>query len=86
MASTAFIPSPARLGETAIAVSTARPPGPASVDPDVAALRPPELLESVPERGDEGLPLRVALGIRHQHADVPHPLQVLRALRRPKRR
>ena len=31
---------------------------PASVDPDVAALRPPELLESLPECGDEGLSFR----------------------------
>ena len=52
---------------------------PASVDPDVAALRPPELLESLPERRDAGLSFRVALGIGHQHADPPHAIGLLRA-------
>ena len=52
---------------------------PASVDPDVAALRPPELLESLPERRDPGLSFPVALGKRHQHADPPHPVGLLRA-------
>ena len=55
---------------------------PASVDPDVAALRPPELLESLPERRDVGLCFRVALGIAHQHADPPHPLALLRPRRK----
>ena len=44
---------------------------PAILDPDVAALRPSELLESLPERRDAGLCFRVALGIRHQHANPP---------------
>ena len=65
-------------------VAAARP---ANVDPDVAALRPPELLESLPERRDAGLCFRVALGKRHQHADPPHPLGLLRARgERPRRR
>jgi hypothetical protein len=54
---------------------------PASVDPDVAALRPPELLESLAECCDPGLCFRVALGKRHQHADPAHPFGLLRARR-----
>src|SRR3984893_8451597 len=53
-----------------------RPP---SVDPDIAVLRPAELLESLAERRDKGRPLRVALGICHQHVDPPHPLRLLSA-------
>jgi len=37
---------------------------PASVDPDVVALRPPELLESLPECGDEGPSFPVASACR----------------------
>jgi len=60
---------------------------PASVDPDVAALRPPELLESLAERRDVVLSFKIALGIRHQHADAPHPLTLLRPrCARPRRR
>ena len=60
---------------------------PASVDPDVAALRPPQLLESHPECGHEGLYFRVALGKPHQHANTLHPVGLLRARRqRPRRR
>src|SRR5262249_28178532 len=54
---------------------------PASVDPDIAALRPAELLESLAERRDKGLSFRVALGICHQHVDPPHLLGLLRARR-----
>ena len=54
---------------------------PARVDPDVAAVRPPELLESLPECGDVGLSFRVTLGIAHQHADPPHPVGLLRTRR-----
>src|SRR4029453_3621916 len=49
------------------------------VDLDIAALRPPKLLESPVERRDPGLSFRVVLGIRHQHADAPHPVGLLRA-------
>ena len=38
---------------------------PASVDPDVTALRPPELLEFLLERRDPGLRFLVALGKGH---------------------
>ena len=60
---------------------------PAIVDSDVAALRPPKLLESLPECGDEGLPFPVALGKPHQHTDPPHTVGLLRARRnRPRDR
>ena len=60
---------------------------PASVDPDVAVLHPPKLLESLPERRDIGLSFPVALGKRHQHADPPHLVALLRTRRkRPHRR
>ncbi len=55
--------------------------GPAIVEPDVAALRPPKFLESLLEFGDEGLSFPVALSICHQHADPPHALSLLRARR-----
>jgi hypothetical protein len=55
--------------------------GPPIIDPDIAALRPPELLEPLQERGDADLSFPVALGIPHHHADAPHPLGLLRARR-----
>ena len=54
---------------------------PARVDPDVAALRPPELLESLAECRDVGLPFPIALGKRHQHADPRNLRRLLRARR-----
>jgi len=57
-----------------------RPP---SVNPNVAALGPAELLESLPECGEECLIFVVVLGHCHQHADPAHPVRLLRA--RPKR-
>src|SRR5262245_59939958 len=59
---------------------------PARVDPDVATLRPPELLEPLAERPDAGLCFRVALGIGGQYADPSHPAGLLRARgERPRR-
>jgi hypothetical protein len=55
---------------------------PTSVDSEVAALCPPKLLERLPEYGDENLPFRVVLGVRHQHTDPLHPLGLLRAYRK----
>src|SRR6516165_4602644 len=57
-------------------------PGPAGVDPYVAAFRPPELLERFPKCCDPGLCFRVDLGIAHQHADSPHSVGLLRARRK----
>src|SRR5215831_20614335 len=51
---------------------------PASVNPNVAAIRPSDLLEYVPECGDKALCLRVAFGKSHQHSDPPHRLGLLR--------
>jgi hypothetical protein len=45
---------------------------------DVAALRPPELREFLPERRDIPLRFLVALSKAHQHADPPHPVRLLR--------
>ncbi len=54
---------------------------PTIVDPDVAALRPPELLKFLPERRDERLCFAVALRTSHQHADALHLHGFLRACR-----
>src|SRR5262249_30413018 len=54
---------------------------PAILDPDVATLRPAELPERFLEHGDAGLRFRVALGKRHQHADAPQALALLRPRR-----
>ena len=55
--------------------------GPAVINSDVAALQPPELLQPLAERRDEAPSIRVALGIRHQHADASQPVALLRARR-----
>ena len=52
---------------------------PASVNSDVAAFRPPEFLEPLPECGQVSRKFRVALGMRHQHADPSHLHGLLRA-------
>src|SRR5262249_15332161 len=54
---------------------------PANANPNVAAIRPPELVKSVPECRDITLCLRVALGKAHQHADPPHFIGLLRPRR-----
>jgi hypothetical protein len=51
---------------------------PTSVDLDITALRPPELLEFLPKCRNAGLNLRVALAERHQYADAAHALALLR--------
>src|SRR5262249_56213794 len=48
------------------------------VDPDVAALGPSELLQSLPERSKLGLCFRIVLGVVHQHADASHAVGLLR--------
>src|SRR5262249_17598873 len=54
---------------------------PAGVDPDIAALCPAELLKSLTQRRDAGLPYRIVRGEWHEHADAPHTLGLLRARR-----
>jgi hypothetical protein len=49
-----------------------------ALDLGVTVIRPPKLLESVPERRDMGLCFQVVLGIAHQHTDPPHSVQLLR--------
>src|SRR5262249_41133594 len=59
---------------------------PASVEPHVAVLHPPELLKSLPECGEERRSFQVVLGIAHQYADPPHALGSLSACgSRPRR-
>src|SRR6516165_586681 len=54
---------------------------PANFDPEIAAFRPPNVSECLPERSEPGLRFMVALGIGQQHTDPPHPLRLLRARR-----
>jgi hypothetical protein len=51
---------------------------PASVDLDIAAFSPPEPLEALPECSQVSLKFPVALGMRHQHANPPHSVRLLR--------
>ena len=51
---------------------------PANLDLDVAALQPSKLPKAIPERSDEGVSFRIALGICHQHANPSHALRLLR--------
>jgi hypothetical protein len=51
----------------------------ASVDADIAALRPSELFEPLTECCEARLHIRMLLGQTSQHADAPHPLGLLRA-------
>ena len=60
---------------------------PASVDLDVAPFRPFQLLQSLAESGQVVMKFRVVLGMRHQNADPPFSLDLLRPCRkRPRRR
>jgi hypothetical protein len=54
---------------------------PASINPRVAALRPPELLKPRSERQDAGLRWGIALGQWDQNTDPPCPLDRLPARR-----
>ena len=53
--------------------------GPASVDPHVAAIGPAQLLQTLHERRDSSLRFQIVCGQRHEHADMPHGLVLLRA-------
>jgi hypothetical protein len=60
---------------------------PADVDAKVAAGRPARLLKGLFEYSDADLRVRIALGKRKQHADPPHPIDLLRPRReRPRHR
>src|SRR5260370_1001514 len=51
---------------------------PAILDREVPSFRPAELVQALPEGIEARLPFRVVLADRHEHADVPHPLGLLR--------
>ncbi len=59
------------------AIGIARPP--AGLDPHVAAVGPPQLLQPLQERRDTGLSDRIVRGEVHEHPDPPRPLALLRA-------
>jgi hypothetical protein len=60
---------------------------PARIDLNVAPFHPSQLLESLAERGQVIMKFRVVLSVRHQDADPPFPLRLLRARReRPRNR
>jgi hypothetical protein len=50
---------------------------PAGGHPDTAALYPAEILKSLAQRRDAGLPYRIVRGEWHEQADAPHPLSLL---------
>src|SRR5262249_6161337 len=73
------------LGKSLRGLSAERRP--AIVDLNVVALRPPELLECLPESCQISLSFGIVIGLRHQHANPPHPARLLRERReRPRRR
>ena len=57
------------------------PAAPACVDPHVAPYGPACLLQPLQERREAGLAFRLIGSRVHEHADVPHPLALLRARR-----
>src|SRR5262249_8661334 len=60
---------------------------PTSVDPNIAAICPSQLLQSTHKRRQADRRFRVVLGPVHEHADAPHALALLRPHReRPRRR
>ena len=61
--------------------------GPAGVDPQVAAVGPPQRRQSLVKRPNAGLIFRIVRGRGHEDTDAPHPLGLLGARReRPRRR
>jgi hypothetical protein len=62
-------------------------PAPTGVDPHVTAVDPAQLLHRLHESHQAGPSWQIVCGKRHEHADVPHSLALLRARReRPSRR
>ena len=60
---------------------------PAVIDLEIAALAPTELVETLPKYRNARTCVRVVLGGRHQHADAPHPIGLLRMrTKRPRER
>jgi hypothetical protein len=50
---------------------------PTCIDPHVSTIGPPEFMECGSKRCQTTVPLRIALGKSHEHADAPHPLGLL---------
>jgi hypothetical protein len=60
---------------------------PTIINSNIAAILPAELLKALLKKVDARTDIGIAFGDRHQHADVPHPLALLRARReRPRGR
>ena len=62
-------------GKSAIALDVAR--APADIDPGVATLSPPQLLQPLQKRRETGLPRRIVRRDAHQYADTPHAFRLL---------
>ena len=61
--------------------------GPTNVHPQVAAIGPTQLRKPLREPGEPTLSHRIVFIARHQHADPPHAVALLRPRReRPRRR
>jgi hypothetical protein len=59
---------------------------PTKVHPNVATVGPTQVRKRLSEPRDARLPLRIVFVERHEHADVPHAVALLRARRdRPHR-
>jgi hypothetical protein len=52
---------------------------PTDIDLHVAAFRPAQLMQLLPEHFHPSLIFRVVFGSGHEHADAPHRLGMLRA-------
>src|SRR5262245_45932848 len=63
-----------RVSATALDIRCSK----AVVNPDVTAVCPSQLLQSLQQRPHARLCLRIVLRQVHQHADAPHPLSLLR--------
>jgi hypothetical protein len=60
---------------------------PPKVHPHFAAIGPTQVRKPLRKRRVATLPLRIVLIARHEHADAPHAVALLRARReRPRRR
>jgi hypothetical protein len=60
---------------------------PTKVHPHVATIGPTQVHKRLSERRDVSLPLRIVFVKRHEHADAPHPVALLRPCHhRPRRR
>jgi hypothetical protein len=47
------------------------------MEPDVAAISPAKILQTLPEGGEVGLPDLIVFSEAHDHADAPHSVLLL---------